>query len=71
LGVEIIVLWIVIGGRGDDNEIGSLVGILLIEGGPEIEFLVLDEIFNLGIDNRKFPGFYEPLAKRILSTRSN
>ena len=50
-GVEVVGLRVVIGGRGDDHVIGARVGVLLVQGGAQIERLVLEVVLDLGIDD--------------------
>lgn len=54
-GVEIVGFRVVIGGRCNDDEICTLVGILPIQGRPEIDLLVLEIFLDFSIGNRGVP----------------
>ncbi len=49
MGVEVVGFWVVVGGGGNDDVVGTSIGVLLVEAGPEIEGLVLQEVFDVGV----------------------
>jgi hypothetical protein len=53
-GVEVVGLGVVVGGGGDDDVVGADIGVLFVQRGAEIKRPVLEEIFDLGIFNRRF-----------------
>lgn len=53
-GVEVVGFRVVIGGRGNDHEIGTGKSLALVERGFQVERLVGEEILDFGVDDRRF-----------------
>ena len=56
LGIEVLRLRIVIRGRGNDYKIRTIISILLIQRGTEVQLLFRQEALNLGIHNGRRPA---------------
>jgi len=55
LGVEVVGLGVVVRGGGDDDVVGTGVGIGFVQRGAEVEFLVFEVVFDFGVfDGRLF-----------------
>ncbi len=55
LGVEGVGVGVVVGGRGDEHEVGALVSVARVEGGTKVQWLVGQKRFDVGILNRGTP----------------
>lgn len=54
--VEEVLVGIVVGGRGDDDELRLLVGLRAVEGGSEVQLVVREVVLDLGVrDGRQAP----------------
>ena len=55
-GVELVRHRIVIGRRGDDDDIRAFESLGGVESRLEVQFFVLQEVLDFGIDDRRFPA---------------
>ena len=54
VGVEEVALWVVVGGRGDDHEVGIAIGRGTIKGGGETERFLGEKFFDVFVLNGRF-----------------